>query len=130
MRGAVPRDASSDRSPTRTVHDLAKFDKDLESELLLRSETRDLAWTPVVNSYGVVTPTGLGWFVQNYRGEQVVWHFGAVPNAYSSLIIKLPARHLTYILLANSDRLSSPFKLEAGDVTSSVFAAVFLRLIG
>jgi CubicO group peptidase (beta-lactamase class C family) len=113
-----------------TVRDLAKFDKDLESELLLRSETRDLAWTPVVNGYGVVTPTGLGWFVQNYRGEQVVWHFGVVPNAYSSLIIKLPARHLTYILLANSDRLSSPFKLEAGDVTSSVFAAVFLRLIG
>ena len=28
---------------------------------------------------------GLGWFVQFYRGERVVWHFGHVPNAYSSL---------------------------------------------
>ena len=74
-------------------------------------------------------PTGLGWFVQSYRGEKVVWHFGVVPNAYSSLVIKLPARKLTYILLANSDRLSSPFKLESGDVTDSVFATVFLRLI-
>jgi len=112
-----------------TVRDLAKFDAALESELLLRSDTRDLAWTPTVNSLGAITPTGLGWFVQNYRGEKIVWHFGLVLNAYSSLVIKLPARHLTYILLASSDRLSSPFKLESGDVTSSVFATVFLRLI-
>src|SRR5205814_1441730 len=105
-----------------TVRDLAKFDTTLDSEVLLRTETRDLAWTPAVNSQGVAVPTGLGWFVQSYRGEKIVWHFGLVPNAYSSLIIKLPARNLTYILLANSDRLSSPFKLESGDVTVSVFA--------
>jgi CubicO group peptidase (beta-lactamase class C family) len=108
-----------------TVRDLAKLDGAFGSELLLRSDTRELAWTPVADG----TPTGLGWFVQNYRGERVVWHFGLVPNAYSSLIVKLPARNLTYILLANSDRLSSPFKLESGDVTTSVFATVFLRLI-
>ena len=112
-----------------TVRDLAKFDKELGSELLIRTETRDLAWSPAINDQGVVTPTGLGWFVQSYRGEKVVWHFGLVPNAYSSLMITLPARKLTYILLANSDRLSSPFKLESGDVTTSVFATVFLRLI-
>jgi CubicO group peptidase (beta-lactamase class C family) len=106
-----------------TVRDLAKFDKELDSELLLRTETRDLMWTPASNA------TGLGWFVQSYHGEKIVWHFGVVPNAYSSLIVKLPARNLTYILLANSDRLSSPFKLEEGDVTVSVFATVFLRLI-
>jgi CubicO group peptidase (beta-lactamase class C family) len=112
-----------------TIRDLAKFDAALDSELLIRTETRDLAWTPAINNQGVATPTGLGWFVQSYRGEKVVWHFGVVPNAYSSLVIKLPARKLTYILLANSDRLSSPFKLESGDVTDSVFATVFLRLI-
>jgi CubicO group peptidase (beta-lactamase class C family) len=112
-----------------TVRDLAKFDAALDTELLLRFETRDLAWSPAVNGQGAVTPTGLGWFVQNYRGEKLVWHFSLVPNAYSALVIKLPARKLTYILLANSDRLSSPFKLELGDVTDSLFATVFLRLI-
>ena len=71
---------------------------------------------------------GLGWFVQYFRGERVVWHFGYVPNAYSSLILKLPDRKLTFILLANSDGLSAPFQLQAGDVTRSVFAALFLRL--
>jgi hypothetical protein len=66
--------------------------------------------------------------VQVYRGERVVWHFGNVPNAYSSLVLKLPARNVTFILLANSDDLSSPFQLAAGDVTRSVFATLFLRL--
>jgi len=112
-----------------TVRDLAKLDAALGSELLLREDTRTLAWTPVVSSHGVTAPTGLGWFVQWYRGEKIVWQFGLVPNAYSALMLKLPERNVTFILLANSDRLSSPFSLESGDVTKSVFATLFLRLI-
>jgi hypothetical protein len=73
-------------------------------------------------------PTGLGWFVQTYRSQQVVWHFGHVPNAYSSLIIKLPAKRLTLILLANSDGLVAPYQLPLGDVTRSIFGNLFLRL--
>ncbi len=71
---------------------------------------------------------GLGWFVQTYRGEPVVWHFGMIVNGYSSLIVKLPTRHLTFILFANSDGLSSTSQLDAGDVTRSLFATLFLRL--
>jgi hypothetical protein len=41
----------------------------------------------------------------------------------------LPNRELTLILLANSDGLSAPFALENGDVTTSLFAQTFLRLI-
>jgi len=111
-----------------TVRDLARFDAALESALLLREETLALAWSNTTTAQNTTLPTGLGWFVQRYRNEQVVWHFGMVPNAYSSLIIKLPARHLTLILLANSDGLSAPFQLETGDVTRSLFATLFLRL--
>jgi hypothetical protein len=71
---------------------------------------------------------GLGWFVQFYRGERVVWAFGSVPNAYSALLLKLPAKNTTFILLANSDGLSAPFQLPAGDVTKSLFASLFLKL--
>ena len=77
-----------------------------------------------------VLPTGLGWFVQKYNAETVVWQFGMMTNGYSSLILKLPARRLTLILLANSDGLSSPFDLPSGDVTKSLFAVLFLRLFG
>jgi CubicO group peptidase (beta-lactamase class C family) len=111
-----------------TVRDLARFDAALDSDLLLLESTRNAAWTHGVNAQSQPLPTGLGWFVQTYRSDQVVWHFGVVPNSYSSLIIKLPARHLTLILLANSDGLSAPFQLDAGDVTKSLFATLFLRL--
>jgi hypothetical protein len=66
--------------------------------------------------------------VQRYRDEPVVWQYGYLPNAYSSMIIKLPGRQITLILLANSDGLAAPFDLAAGDVTKSLFATLFLRL--
>jgi CubicO group peptidase (beta-lactamase class C family) len=114
-----------------TVRDLANFDKALDSGpgQLLLDETRELAWTPVAGPAGDLLPTGLGWFVQSYKGERVVWQFGYIPNAYSSLVLKVPARNLTFILLANSDGLSAPFHLETGDVSRSLFATLFLRLI-
>lgn len=110
-----------------TVRDLAQFDVALDSSVLLLEDTLNAAWTPAMTNGGAAVPFGLGWFVQTYRGERVVWHFGYIPNAYSSLILKLPARHTTLILLANSDALSAPFELASGDVTRSVFATLFLK---
>ncbi len=110
-----------------TVRDLARFDLALDSALLLREETLAAAWTNAVSGDSLL-PTGLGWFVQSYKGEPVVWHFGVIPNAYSSLIVKLPQRRLTLILLANSDGLNAPFQLNEGDINRSLFATLFLRL--
>lgn len=112
-----------------TVRDLARLDAALDSTVLLRQETRDLAWQPATNRRGALVPMGLGWFVQSHRSARIVWHFGVVPNAYSSLIVKVPDRNLTFILLANSDGLSSPFQLSSGDVNRSLFATLFLRLV-
>jgi len=111
-----------------TVRDLAKLDAALDSNVILAQETIDRAWSPVKLGE-FVAPMGLGWFVQNHRGERVVWHFGNVGNAYSSLLLKLPDQKITFILLANSDGLSASFQLPAGNVTKSLFAALFLRLV-
>lgn len=110
-----------------TVRDLAKFDIALDGNRILGAETRAAAWSNTVSASGAVLPTGLGWFVQSYNGQRVVWHFGALKDAFSSLIVKLPDSGLTLILLANSDGLSSPFPLANGDVTTSLFAQLFLR---
>ncbi|MBA3297201.1 MAG: beta-lactamase family protein [Acidobacteria bacterium] len=112
-----------------TVRDLARFDAALDHMVILREETIKAAWQPATDRRGAPSPMGLGWFVQSHRNKRVVWHFGYVPNAYSSLVLKLPEYNLTLILLANSDGLSAPFSLEAGDVTKSVFAALFLKLV-
>ena len=111
-----------------TVRDLAEFDRALESTLLLLEETRAEAWSARATADGTPMPTGLGWFVQQYRGEPVVWQYGHIPNAYSSMILKLPNRHTTIVLLANSDGLAVPFNLSEGDVTRSLFATMLLRM--
>jgi hypothetical protein len=112
-----------------TVQDLVRFDVALRSDVLLDPATRQLAWTRALAA-GTALPTGLGWFVQNYNGEWLVWQFGMMKDSYSSLLLKLPNRDITLILLANSDGLSAPYALENGDVTTSVFARTFLRFIG
>ena len=111
-----------------TVRDLAEFERALDSSLLLLEDSRAQAWSARAAADGRAMPTGLGWFVQQHRGEPVVWQYGHVPDAYSSMIIRLPNRRLSLILLANSDGLAVPFQLSDGDVTRSVFAALFLRL--
>jgi hypothetical protein len=71
----------------------------------------------------------MGWLVEPYNGERVVWHFGLARGAYSGLIVKVPGRGLTLILLANSDGLAGPpYNLSDGSVTSNLFASLFLRL--
>ena len=108
-----------------SARDLYHFDTGLP--IYLRPETLASAWTNQPHN-GRATPMGLGWFVQTYNGEKLVWHFGNFPDAYSSLVLKVPSRRLTLILLANSDGLSAPYSLHDGDVTSSLFARTFLRL--
>ena len=112
-----------------TVLDFAKFDLALKKGLLLRPDMLAAAWSNPVNTNGQVLPHGYGWFVQSYNGEPVVWQFGAGVNASSSLLITLPARGITLILVANSDGLAKPATLSAGDVTVSPFAKVFLALV-
>ena len=115
------------------VVDLARsaafYDAALSAHVLLRSETQESAWTPFRNNSGQEIPYGLGWFVQTLDGDRVLWHYGLWGNSFSSLILKVPSRQLTLILLANSDGLSARFPLAAGDVTVSPFASAFLKIV-
>jgi CubicO group peptidase (beta-lactamase class C family) len=105
-----------------TVRDLARFDAALDAGVLLAPDTRSRAWQATTG------PAGLGWFVQQYNGQRLIWHFGLVHDAYSALYIKVPDRKLTLVLLANSDGLAAPYNLSSGDVTTSLFAQLFLKL--
>jgi CubicO group peptidase (beta-lactamase class C family) len=122
----TPRASAIDASTglVTTARDLWRFDSGLDRGVLIGLDLLGY----MRNGAQPGTPRGLGWFVQAYNGELLVWHFGISPNAYSSLILKVPSRNLTLILLANSDGLSAPFALERGDVTTSLFAKLFLSL--
>ena len=111
-----------------TVRDLAQFHLALKSGVLLRADTLALAWQAPIDRDGRRLPHGLGWFVQSYNGEMIVWQFGSSDTGSSSLWVTVPGRGLTLILLANSNGLGKPFNLAAGDVTVSPFARLFLGL--
>ena len=117
-----------------TVRDLARFDIELEKGTPLSTSTLNQMWNqtvfvlPGVPATTVTLPTGLGWFVQLVSGERLVWSFGMIPNAGSALILKVPRKHVTLILLGNSHGLAVGANLERADVTASPFVKVFLRL--
>jgi len=108
--------------------DMEKFDLALKQGVLLRSATLAAAWTAQSGRSGQSLPHGLGWFVQSYSAEPVVWQFGVGDNGSSSMVITLPRRGLTLILLANSDGLTRPFALASGDITVSPFGRLFLGI--
>ena len=108
-----------------TVEDFAEFDLALKRGYVVRPQTLATAWQAPIGAKGRL-PHGLGWFVQTYNGAPVLWQFGVGDNASSSLVVMLPARGLTLILLANSSGLAKGFPLAAGDLTVSPFGKLFL----
>src|SRR5215510_13227935 len=123
-----PKGINASAGLVSTAHDLALYDQSLSSHLFISSATQEAAWTAGTTTAGELIPYGLGWFVENIEQERVVWHYGLWGDSFSSLILKVPARGLTVVLLANSDGLSARFPLAAGDAMVSPFAAAFLRI--
>jgi CubicO group peptidase (beta-lactamase class C family) len=112
-----------------TARDFAQFDLALKKGVLLRAETLAEMRRAPVGPSGVRLPHGIGWFVQTYNGETIVWQFGVGTNASSSLTVMVPGRGITLVLLANSDGLVKPFGLTTGNVTASPFVRLFLGLV-
>ena len=109
-----------------TVLDMAKYDIAVDQNKFLTKETQQLAFTPAVSTKGQPLPYGLGWFTQNFEGMKFIWHYGYW-TGNSSLILKVPEKNMTFIIMANSDNLSRPTDLGSGDVTSSPVAMAFLK---
>lgn len=122
-----PRGLDAAAGLVSTVRDLARLDAAIEHGVLIHQDTLSIAWTPA-RFGGDVLPTGLGWFVQTHQGNRLIWQFSHEPDRYSAIILKLPARQLTLVLLANSDGLNTGADLERGDITRSPFVKIFLRL--
>jgi CubicO group peptidase (beta-lactamase class C family) len=109
-----------------TALDLAAFDHALRQGLLLRPATLAQAWTPAAAADGKPLPHGMGWFSQSYNGERLVWQFGLGANGSSSLIVTVPARSFTFILLANSSGLLKQPPMTVNDLLISPFVRLLL----
>ena len=105
--------------------EVADYSLAIDRDAFLRPETKARVFTPATSNSGQPLPYGLGWFVQTVSGQRIAWHYG-LWTANSSLIIKALDRHLTLVVLANSDRLSEPFPLGRGDLMVSPVAREFV----
>ena len=125
-RQAYPSTFSSAAGLVASVEDVLRYSDALDRNVLVSAATQAQTFTPATSTSGERLPYGLGWFVQDYQGVRIVWHYGLwVGN--SSLIVKVPAQGLTFVLLANSDMLSLPYGLGAdADVRRSPYARAFI----
>jgi CubicO group peptidase (beta-lactamase class C family) len=117
---------SSAAGLTASARDYAAFSLAMDRDALLSPTLKALAYTAAVSPSGEVFPYGLGWFVTDYKGVRVIWHYGYW-TASSTLVIKVPSQGLTFVLLANTDGLSAPYPLGAGKLDASPWAREFLE---
>jgi CubicO group peptidase (beta-lactamase class C family) len=106
--------------------DVARFSIALDDGRLVKPATLKRAWTAIVTPDGRTLPYGLGWFVQRDEGRTLVWHYGHFFET-STLIVKIPERRMTFVVLANADGLSRWRNLGKGNLLTSPAAALFLR---
>jgi CubicO group peptidase (beta-lactamase class C family) len=121
-----PQGFSTSAGLISTVLDMAKYDIAIDQNKFLTKETQQLAFTPAVSTTGASLPYGLGWFTTNYKGTKFLWHYGYW-TGNSSFILKVPEQNITFIIMANSDNLSRPTDLGAGNALSSPVGMAFMK---
>jgi ketosteroid isomerase-like protein len=123
---SYPQGFSTSAGLISTVLDMAKYDIAIDQNKFLAKETQQLAFTPAVSTKGESLPYGLGWFTTSYKGTKLLWHYGYW-TGNSSFILKVPEQNITFIIMANSDNLSRPTDLGAGNALSSPVGMAFLK---
>jgi CubicO group peptidase (beta-lactamase class C family) len=116
-----------------TVLDMAKFDIAIDRHVFLKKATQERAWTPFISTGGQRLPYGFGWFIEDYHGVRLIWHTGHWGTGFSGIYLKVPAKNLSLVLLANSEALAdhqylADEKPVAWLIKQNVFACSFLRL--
>jgi len=111
-----------------SVTDMLKFLQACLSRDLASGEAYEAMFSPTLLRTNIPVNYGLGWFIEESRGQKVIWHNG-YGLAASGLIILLPEKDLAFVLLGNSNRISSPFPIgiPGVDIEESPFARVFLN---
>jgi CubicO group peptidase (beta-lactamase class C family) len=111
-----------------TVLDMAKFDAAIDRHQFVKKETQEKAWTNFISNSGKPLPHGLGWFVENFHGVKLIWHYGHWGTGFSATYLKIPEKNLSLIILSNSEALSDHlFQVPGEHIVNNVFVCNFLR---
>jgi hypothetical protein len=84
-----------------TAEDMLQWTQALQSGILLKPETLQLAYTPQKLSDGSVTDYGMGWYLQELHGSATRRHGGRT-RGYVSETLYLPQEGVYVIILTNT----------------------------
>lgn len=99
-----------------SVRDLARISIALDADQLLEPATKEQMLSPTIEINGPSRTYGLGWYVQTYQGVKLEWHFG-LALGHSSLLIRAPQQGLTFVVVANTSRLTGAYDMGVADIT-------------
>jgi CubicO group peptidase (beta-lactamase class C family) len=110
-----------------SAEDVAAFSIAVDEGRFLSPETWEEVFTPAIATTGATLPYGLGWFIQEYEGARLQWHYGYW-TTNSSLIVRAPDRALAFVVLATTQTPTSPYGLGVDDdVMRSDVAKLFVE---
>jgi CubicO group peptidase (beta-lactamase class C family) len=123
---AYPQGFSTAAGLISTIDDMLNYAAAFDENQLLTDDLKAKVFSPVISNDGKTLPYGLGWFIQQREGIEFSWHYGYWVGM-SSLIIRVPAKKISFVLMSNSDMLSAPYPLGNGDIWVSPYAKEFLK---
>ncbi|CAM1342190.1 serine hydrolase domain-containing protein [Tenacibaculum amylolyticum] len=121
-KGFIDYGYSTSAGLVSNTKDLLQFSKALDQNSILSTASKNKLLQGIDNDL----PYAFGIFKQRYLETDIFWIYGQY-DCYSSLLLKVPSKKLTLVLLANNNLMSDPARLIMGDVTSSLFAMSFLK---
>jgi CubicO group peptidase (beta-lactamase class C family) len=89
-----------------TTGDLIKWNEALDSELLVKSASLRLAFSPTKLNNGTVSPYGFGWGIGSDNGLRIVEHPGGYLG-YRTNIRRYLTERLTIIVLSNNSQFDT-----------------------
>lgn len=126
-RGAQnPGSAFASSGLLSSINDLAAYTKALDEERLLKKEFYKKMTSPFVNNRGEKLPYGMGWFTQTFAGVELHWAYG-LGDSDSAILLRVPARKLSLIVLCNSSFGTGASRLGGGNALNSPFVTAFLK---
>jgi hypothetical protein len=109
-----------------SVRDMAHILIALDGGQLLGPAAMEEMLSPSIQVNGPDRSYGLGWFVQQYLGVELEWHYG-LAIGHSSLIVRAPQQGLAFVIVANTSRLTGAYDIGQWDVMECYPARLFVE---
>ena len=105
-----------------SLSDLVTFSSALDKSIIITRERYKRMTTPFYKG----SPYGLGWFTFNFEGFDVHWAYG-YGDSNSAILLKVPSKNLTLILLSSCAIPSESTRLGYGNPFNSPIVDSFFR---